>query len=124
MVELGYQAGQHELLADELQKKYPPEIKNSIKDILKVVDNIKKELKCQQSSLEKSYKVLEKSKSKYSKVQDDFNSSKETFSKLISTEINDRTKQVQKLTPWKHLLKQYFLCRIFNTKNNKLKIKR
>ena len=104
MIELGYQAGQHELLADELHKKYPPEIKNSIKDILKVVDSIKKDLKCQQSSLEKSYKCLEKSKSKYIKVQDDFNSSKETFSKLISTEINDRIKQVQKLTLLKELL--------------------
>ena len=45
MVELGYQAGQHELLAEEFLKTYPAEIKNTIKDVLKMVSEIKKELK-------------------------------------------------------------------------------
>ena len=71
MVELGYQAGQHELLAEEFLKSYPSEIKNTIKDVLKMISEIKKDLKLRRSSLEKSYKCLEKTKSKYVKGQDE-----------------------------------------------------
>ena len=71
MVELGYQAGQHELLADEFLKTYPLEIKNTIKDVLKMVGDIKRELKIRRSTLEKSYKCLEKTKGKYVKGQED-----------------------------------------------------
>ena len=77
MVELGYQAGQHELLADEFTKKYPVEIKHTIKDVLKMVENVKKELKCHQTNLEKSYKCLDKVKSKYVKGQEGFNSTED-----------------------------------------------
>ena len=71
MVELGYQAGQHELLAEEFLKRYPAEIKNTIKDVFKMVSDIKKELKISRSTLEKSYKCLDKTKSKYVKGQDE-----------------------------------------------------
>ena len=92
MVELGYQAGQHELLAEEFQKSYPVEIKNTIKDVLKMVSDIKKELKIRRSTLEKSYKCLEKTKSKYVKGQeeltlnDDF--SIEKSSRKVLSSIN------------------------------------
>lgn len=91
MVELGYQAGQHELLADEFLKRYPAEIKNTIKDVLKMVSEIKKELKIRRSTLEKSYKCLEKTKSKYVKGQDELTLSEdftiEKSSKKVSAKI-------------------------------------
>ena len=85
MVELGYQAGQHELLAEEFLKTYPAEIKNTIKDVLKMVSEIKKELKIRRSTLEKSYKCLEKTKSKYVKGQDEL-----TLNEDLSIEKSNR----------------------------------
>ena len=94
MVELGYQAGQHELLAEELHKKYSSEIKLTIKDVLKMVESIKKELKGQQVNLEKSYKSLEKTKAKYVKCQEDFNTSKDSFKQSTTEFPIERLKQV------------------------------
>merc|ERR1712198_111581 len=91
MVELGYQAGQHEILAEDLNKIYPLEIKTTIKDVHKLVDSIKKELKGHHSNLEKSYKCLEKTKVKYIKCQEDFNSSK------VSQKIENSNLQIDKL---------------------------
>ena len=91
MVELGYQAGQHEILAEDLNKIYPLEIKTTIKDVHKLVDSIKKELKGHHSNLEKSYKCLEKTKVKYIKCQEHFNSSK------VSQKIENSNLQIDKL---------------------------
>ena len=74
MQELGYQAGQHEILADDLQQRYSHEIKGTIKETIKMVEQIKKNLKSQQMELEKSYKTMEKYKNKYFKCQEDFDS--------------------------------------------------
>ena len=74
MQELGYQAGQHEILADDLQQKYSQEIKGTIKETIKMVEQIKKNLKSQQIELEKTYKTMEKYKNRYFKCQEDYDS--------------------------------------------------
>ena len=84
MRELGYQAGQHELLAEELQRVYPAEMKNNIKETVKMIETIKRDLKGHQLNLEKSYKTMEKYKSKYFKCQEDYDNFLES-SRLYNT---------------------------------------
>ena len=76
MAELGYQAGQHELLAEQFLKHFPQEVKLAVKEAEKIVETLKKDLKGHQNYLEKSYKNLDKAKLKYIKYQDDLTSSK------------------------------------------------
>ena len=97
MEELGYQAGQHELLAEQYQKHFPQEIKLAVKDAQKIVDTLKKELKCYQTDLEKSYKHLDKTKLKYVKSQEDLTSIKESISSKTDLENKDEilTKEQQ-----------------------------
>jgi len=63
--ELGYQAGQHEILAEMLCKSIPQDVQNKVKDIAKVTKNNLKDAKKISEDLEKSYRYLDKSKSKY-----------------------------------------------------------
>ena len=95
MAELGYQAGQHELLAEQYQKNFPQEIKQAIKDAQKIVDTLKKDLKCYQVNLEKSYKNLDKSQLKYVKLQEDLTSTKDSLSSKPEMEDEMRRKEQQ-----------------------------
>ena len=79
MEEVGYQAGQHEVLADQLLRNFPQEIKQAIKDAQKIIETLKKDLKGCQATLDKSYKNLDKTKLKYVKHQEDFTLSKDSL---------------------------------------------
>ena len=95
MEELGYQAGQHELLAQQFQKHFPQEIKQAIKEAQKTVDTLKKELKACQSNLEKSYKHLDKAKLKYVKYQEELTSIKNSPSFPEENQEEIRAKEAQ-----------------------------
>ena len=95
MAELGYQAGQHELLAEEFQKHFPQEIKQAVKEAEKIVETLKKDLKGHQNYLEKSYKNLDKAKLKYIKYQEDLTSSKGSESFPAETKDQILAKEAQ-----------------------------
>ena len=102
MAELGYQAGQHELLAEQFQKHFPLEIKQAVKEAEKIVETLKKDLKGHQNYLEKSYKNLDKAKLKYIKYQDELTSSKgsesfpqENHEQILSKEAQTESGKVE-----------------------------
>ena len=66
--ELGFQAGQHEVLAEALMNTVQTKIKTKVKELHKVTDQYKKEIKNQQQVLDQSYKGLDKIKTKYAKA--------------------------------------------------------
>jgi hypothetical protein len=79
LLEVGYQAGQHELLSDTFMKTFSQEIKLHVKDTYKKIDNHSKDIKVLQNKLNKSYRNLEKSKVKYVKHHTDWQLSKEAL---------------------------------------------
>jgi len=66
--ELGFQAGQHEVLAEALMDTMQAKIKSKVKELHKVTDQYKKEMKNQQQELDQAYKGLDKIKTKYAKA--------------------------------------------------------
>ena len=95
MAELGYQAGQHELLAEQFLKHFPQEIKQAVKEAEKIVETLKKDLKGHQNCLQKSYKNLDKAKLKYIKYQDELTSSKGLESSPQENKDQILTKEAQ-----------------------------
>ena len=65
--EIGYKAGQHELLAELYCKSVPDDLKNKVKEETKNIDKLRKELKRSQEAIELVQKSHEKYKSKYQK---------------------------------------------------------
>jgi len=79
LLEVGYQAGQHELLSDMFMKTFPQEIKLQVKDTYKKIENHRKDIKVLQNKLDKAYRNLEKSKEKYVRHHTDWQLSKEAL---------------------------------------------
>ena len=79
LLEVGYQAGQHELLSDTFLKTFSQEIKLQVKDTYKKIENHRKDIKVLQNKLDKAYRNLEKSKMKYVKHHADWQLSKEAL---------------------------------------------
>merc|ERR1712154_352764 len=65
--EIGYKAGQHELLAELYCKSLPEDLKNKVKEETKNIDKLRKELKRSQEAIEVVQKSHEKYKNKFQK---------------------------------------------------------
>lgn len=65
--EIGYQAGQHELLADTLTKLIPKELQTKSKELLRQIRNSNAKAKQEKDDLEDAYRLAEKSKERYRK---------------------------------------------------------
>merc|ERR1719400_3031760 len=79
--ELGFQAGQHEIVAETFNNKLQPELIKKSKEIAKKTKNNIKEAKKFSENLNRSYKELEKCKMKYQKSYGEMEESKGTFQK-------------------------------------------
>jgi len=79
--ELGFQAGQHEIVAETFNNKLQPELIKKSKEIAKKTKNNIKEAKKFSENLNRSYKELEKCKMKYQKSYGEMEESKGTFHK-------------------------------------------
>ena len=96
LVELGYQAGQHELLSEAFMKRFPQDIKLEVKDTNKQLEKYKKDLKTLQYKLDKAYKNLDKSKVKYIKHQLEWESSSEAL-KTVEADAISTNHDIEKL---------------------------
>ena len=67
--ELGFQAGQHEIVAETLSNHLQQEVIKKSKEIVKKTKNNIKEAKKISENLNRSYKDLDKCKAKYQKSQ-------------------------------------------------------
>ena len=79
--ELGFQAGQHEIVAETLSNKLQHELVKKSKEISKKTKNNIKEAKKFSENLNRSYKELDKCKMKYQKSYVEMEESKGTFLK-------------------------------------------
>lgn len=79
--ELGFQAGQHEIVAETLNNQLQQEIIKKSKEISKKTKINIKEAKKISENLNRSYKDLEKIKSKYQKSHNEMEEAKSTFHK-------------------------------------------
>ena len=79
--ELGFQAGQHEIVAETFNNKLQHELIKKSKEIAKKTKNNIKEAKKFSENLNRSYKELEKCKMKYQKSYGEMEESKGTFQK-------------------------------------------
>lgn len=94
--ELGFQAGQHEILSDMLSVKLQQEVQKKTKEIAKLTKNNLKEAKKLSEDLNSMYKDLEKTKNKYKKSFLDWEEAKDNFTKADSEGILSR-KEIAKL---------------------------
>ena len=94
--ELGFQAGQHEILAEMLTVKLHHEVQKKVKEIAKLTKNNLKEAKKLSEDLNSMYKDLEKTKNKYKKSFLDWEEAKESYTKAESEGILSR-KEIAKL---------------------------
>ena len=79
--ELGYQAGQHEILAETYCKTIPQDIQSKVKEVSRQTKNNLKEAKEISEDLEKSYKWLDKNKIKYQRSYVDLEQSRGNYEK-------------------------------------------
>jgi len=79
--ELGYQAGQHEILAETCCKTIPHDIQNKVKEVSKQTKNNLKEAKEISEDLEKNYKYLDKNKIKYQRAYVDQEQARTNYEK-------------------------------------------
>ena len=79
--ELGFQAGQHEIVAETLNNKLQHELVKKSKEIAKKTKNNIKEAKKFSENLNRSYKELDKCKMKYQKSYVEMEETKGTFMK-------------------------------------------
>ena len=96
LLEVGYQAGQHELLSDTFLKTFSQEIKLQVKDTYKKIENHRKDIKVLQNKLDKAYRNLEKSKMNYVKHHADLQLSKEA-SKNAEAEGTTSMNEIEKM---------------------------
>ena len=82
--ELGYQAGQHELLADTYGKDCSKSIDERLKEVKKEIEKNKKEAEMIEKNLSQSYKAFDNKKSKYEKAHMDLQVTLNTFKKTES----------------------------------------
>ena len=79
MVETGYQAGQHELLAEHVTKVIVKEIQNKSAEVHKKVKDNSKNAKKEKETMDTSYFKLEKAKLKYQKSFHDWKESERNY---------------------------------------------
>ena len=79
--ELGFQAGQHEIVAETLSNQIQQEVIKKSKEIAKKTKNNIKEAKKISENLNRSYKELDKCKAKYQKSHHDMEEAKAAFMK-------------------------------------------
>ena len=79
MVETGYQAGQHELLAEHVTKVIVKEIQNKSAEVHKKVKDNSKHAKKEKEKMDTSYFKLEKAKLKYQKRFHDWQESDRNY---------------------------------------------
>ena len=82
--ELGYQSGQHELLADSYGKECSKAIEGRLKDVKNEMKKIKKEAEAIEKNLSQSYKSLDSKKQKYQKAHQELEVTMNTFHKTES----------------------------------------
>merc|ERR1719427_1286157 len=82
--ELGYQAGQHELLADTYGKDCSKSIDERLKEVKKEIEKNKKEAEVIEKNLSQSYKSFDNKKSKYEKAHTDLQVTLNAFKKTES----------------------------------------
>ena len=79
LIETGYQAGQHELFAENLSNNILKEIQNKSKEVHATVKDNTKHAKREKGKLETSYFNLEKTKLKYQKSFQDWKESDRNY---------------------------------------------
>ena len=79
LIETGYQAGQHELFAENLSNNILKEIQNKSKEVHATVKDNTKHAKREKGKLETSYLNLEKTKLKYQKSFQDWKESDRNY---------------------------------------------
>ena len=79
MVETGYQAGQHELLAEHMVNVVAKEIQDKSKEVHAKMKNNTKQVKREKKKLNSSYFNLEKAKLKYQKGFQDWKESDKNY---------------------------------------------
>lgn len=79
--ELGFQAGQHEIVAETLSNQIQQEVIKKSKEIAKKTKNNIKEAKKISENLNRSYKDLDKCKAKYQKSHHEMEEAKSAFLK-------------------------------------------
>jgi len=82
--ELGYQSGQHELLAETYGKECTKAIEGRLRDVKNEMKKIKKEAEAIEKSLGQSYKSLDSKKQKYQKAHQELEVTMNTFHKTES----------------------------------------
>ena len=82
--ELGYQSGQHELLAETYGKECTKAIEGRLRDVKNEMKKIKKEAEAIEKSLGQSYKSLDSKKQKYQKAHQELEVTMKTFHKTES----------------------------------------
>ena len=94
--ELGFQAGQHEILSEMLSVKLQHEVQKKTKEIAKLTKNNLKEAKKLSEDLNSMYKDLDKTKNKYKKSFLDWEEAKDNYTKADNEGILSR-KEIAKL---------------------------
>merc|ERR1719483_518806 len=79
--ELGYQAGQHELIAESFGKEFTKEIGNRVNDVKQEMRTNRKEAETCQQNLSHEYKALDDAKLKYQKSHIELEIAKTTYAK-------------------------------------------
>jgi len=94
--EIGFQAGQHEILAETFSQKLHLELQRKSKEISKMTKKNLKDAKNLSDDLDNIYKDLEKTKNKYKKSFIDWEDAKENYIKAEKDGILSR-KEIAKL---------------------------
>ena len=93
---MGFQAGQHEIVAETLSNQLQQDVIRKSKEIIKKTKNNIKEAKKISETLNRSYKELDKCKSKYQKSYHEMEDAKGTFMKADGEGIMSRN-EISKL---------------------------
>jgi len=94
--EMGFQAGQHEIVAETMSNQLQQDVIRKSKEITKKTKNNIKEAKKISETLNRSYKELDKCKSKYQKSYHEMEDAKGTFMKADGEGIMSRN-EISKL---------------------------
>lgn len=94
--EMGFQAGQHEIVAETMSNQLQQDVIRKSKEIIKKTKNNIKEAKKISETLNRSYKELDKCKSKYQKSYHEMEDAKGTFMKADGEGIMSRN-EISKL---------------------------
>ena len=106
---MGFQAGQHEIVAETLSNQLQQDVIRKSKEIIKKTKNNIKEAKKISETLNRSYKELDKCKSKYHKSYHEMEDAKGTFMKADCEGTMSRN-EISKLKHARKLLSCQITC--------------